>query len=921
MRRFYSSARGFAAARAALGSVKPPCGSRARFLLPILLLTGIVLSLFAAPEVRGQEATPDATQQEDGVDTVGLPGIEEMIVTGYSSTLVGDLTATDSVVAWGEEDLLALGASDISDLAAFTPSLEIVTAGSTTPTFFIRGIGLNDFNANSTGAVAVYQDDVAINGPAIQLGLLFDTEAVNVQRGPQGVGQGRNASAGAIKVYSRKPSGDFGATLRTDFGNFDFQDYEGALEMPIVQDVLSARFAFRASLRDGWMLNRCAGATPLEDRVLNAVPGPRAVGPSTICGEPVAPNSFSTIPEGLAKNVNNTDVWGARGTFRFEPMPEMSWLLNVHGSRRDEFATLGQSIGTKGQLCAPGTFCSFPRRGAPDEIFDTDPSPGVLGGTQGALASADLKSGYIPIEIRQRLDELAPCFNALTTTPERCALLNFDGRIAANDARRQVAKELARELDSDPFAGDFNRTGKTTNDTWGGYLKGEFEIPGELMLATTTGFDRYRRQIDVDLDFSPETLFQTRTEDDGWQLYQDFTLSGTLFEQGAAPISWETGGWALREELDADVRIDLSANEAAVVAGVRQRTYHQNSSSLGGFAYVSIDFLDDFTLDGGLRYNWDQKDFNMLVSGGLNNNVPFQIHETFDSPTGSIRLSYRINEGVNVFAKYTHGWKPGTINATATQVTGPTVADPEKIDAFEFGLHGAWLEDRVTLDGSFFTYDYSDYQVFTAQQFFGGNTEFVVLNAKSAEVFGVEMDGNFKPWTGGLLTARFAWLETQFNDFTRIDQFLNSGGGGDPFTVREQQNAGNPLLNSPRFKVSLTAEQEFSLADHGALVLRYDVVWTGDSFYDQTEGVGLGNDQGEKFLPNNTIGQEAFWLHNIRTTWRLPNDQIELAGWVRNLENTAYKSYAFDASNFQSTTVFFVGEPRTYGLSLLVKFF
>ena len=38
-------------------------------------------------------------------------------------------------------------------------------------------MGLNDFNPTATGAVAVYQDDVALSAPALQLGTLFDVEA------------------------------------------------------------------------------------------------------------------------------------------------------------------------------------------------------------------------------------------------------------------------------------------------------------------------------------------------------------------------------------------------------------------------------------------------------------------------------------------------------------------------------------------------------------------------------------------------------------------------------------------------------------------------------------------------------------------------------------------------------------------------
>jgi len=41
---------------------------------------------------------------------------------------------------------------------------------------------------------------------------------------------------------------------------------------------------------------------------------------------------------------------------------------------------------------------------------------------------------------------------------------------------------------------------------------------------------------------------------------------------------------------------------------------------------------------------------------------------------------------------------------------------------------------------------------------------------------------------------------------------------------------------------------------------------------------------------------------------------------VRNLTNTAYKSFGFDGSTFQDTTIYFVGEPRTFGGTLTVNF-
>ncbi|MFP6607059.1 MAG: Plug domain-containing protein, partial [Myxococcota bacterium] len=173
-----------------------------------------------------------------------------------------------SVTQFDPATIAALGAQNISDLAKVTPNVEIRSAGATTATFFIRGVGLSDFNANAAGAVAIYQDDVAMNSPPLQLGQLFDLADVQVLRGPQGSGAGRNASAGAIRVVSRKPTGSFAAALRADFSSsiehaqpgalYANRDFEGALQIPLVDEVLSSRFAFRFTQKDPFFTNGCS---------------------------------------------------------------------------------------------------------------------------------------------------------------------------------------------------------------------------------------------------------------------------------------------------------------------------------------------------------------------------------------------------------------------------------------------------------------------------------------------------------------------------------------------------------------------------------------------------------------------------------------------------------------------------------------
>ena len=128
---------------------------------------------------------------------------------------------------------------------------------------------------------------------------------------------------------------------------------------------------------------------------------------------------------------------------------------------------------------------------------------GLLGGRQ-----ATSGQGYRAPEIQTRLEELAPCNEGVQNFP-RGTCFRPENRESDNEAKIQLANELAQNLDSEPWVGDFNRTGPTTNDTYGAFLRGDIVLPKGMILNSITGFDAYDRLIDIDLDFSPETLFQT----------------------------------------------------------------------------------------------------------------------------------------------------------------------------------------------------------------------------------------------------------------------------------------------------------------------------------------------------------------------------------------------------------------------------
>jgi iron complex outermembrane receptor protein len=874
----------------------PDLTSTASRRLIALLAVALVCALSAPSIARAQTGDPPPTDEEAVLDeaaaagTVAPPSDVEVIrIKGRAVTAI-ETDVPESATQFDAAAIEAMGAQNISDLAKVTPNVEIVTAGSTSPTFFIRGVGLSDFNSNAAGAVGIYQDDVAINAPAIQLGQLFDIENVEVLRGPQGGGSGRNASAGAIKVYSRKPTGDTTAEFSTSYGRFNAQDYQGALEVPIIDEILSSRFAFRFVQRDGYVENGCRGSggfhspapqtrfSPVgEDRLPPPSPPRDRDGP-IICGEqpfvvnnprfgdpdfpPNQPGTVrvSQLPAGLPDGkLNNAHNWSVRGQFRLQPPDtDMDWLLNGHGGRRDELSYVGQAMGTEGGHLGRFTLRDYQE---PDNA-----------------------------EMEAALAETLP----------------------ADEVFDALATELARNLDIRPYRGDYNRVGDTTLDSWGAFLRGEGSV-GSARWTTLSAYDGYKRFRETDLDFTPNVLFESINVDDAWQFTQELRLDGELED---TPLSWELGGYYLMQDLDFDGQTFLFEPQFN-----NRRAYNEKLYSFAFFGGFQWDFLDDFTLEGGVRYNWEQKSFDYTVTRLDRPKTEFD-ERVWQAPTGTISLTYRPVEDVSIYWKYSRGWKGGQFNASSTTQRSETIlpAKPEEIDAFEVGVRGRWLDGRLGVGASLFYYKYSNYQVFVVVDAADAAPNVEVVNANDAEVYGAELDVRAEPFDGFVITGRLGWLESQFLDFSNtVFRQIIDPNTGDAITVPLVADfSGNTLINSPKLKASLAVEWTIDMGRWGSLIPRYDFAWSDDIFFDPSEGRGAVSFDGEQLLPEHAIGQRAYWLHNARLGYRTPEGNIEVAGWVRNFTDEAYKTYAFDASSFTNLVINFVGQPRTFGGSISI---
>jgi iron complex outermembrane receptor protein len=169
-----------------------------------------------------------------------------------------------SAVAFTSNDLYTRSLTRISELQSVTPGLQVgYSAVRFNPTLAMRGQRRSTVGEGAP-AVLIYQNEV----PLPTFGSLiptFDMSSVQVLKGPQGTLFGRNATAGAVLVYSQQPTYEHSGYVDARFTNYNGREFEGALNLPLIADKLAIRIAGQLGRRDGYTKNLSTGPD-LDDR-------------------------------------------------------------------------------------------------------------------------------------------------------------------------------------------------------------------------------------------------------------------------------------------------------------------------------------------------------------------------------------------------------------------------------------------------------------------------------------------------------------------------------------------------------------------------------------------------------------------------------------------------------------------------------
>jgi iron complex outermembrane receptor protein len=743
----------------------------------------------------------------------------EIIVTATKrETNLQDTPISIAVVS--SEDLKNRQVQSLLDLAdGGIPSLRVATFESrqSALTVGMRGIVPGDANqpAREQG-VGVYIDGVYLGRQhGLNAGFL-DIERIEVLRGPQGTLFGRNTEGGAVNIISKAPTGEWGGSATTGFGNYGSYNSNLRLNLP--------KFAGFSVKLDGSIQHQNATTkNPLEGQY----------------------------------GWNYYHRYGGRAAIRWEPTTNLTADVAIDLGRDNNTPFLSQLINYNPYNRPVATLAQI------------------------AAAGNKIPSGFI-----------APLPSLVNVQSER-------------------ADEAAIGVIQEPSVGK----------TFGVTSTVKYGITDDLELRSITA---WRTVSDRQFDnsgganrtpvFIPNATFSRYSiaRMDQRQFSQELQAVGTL-----GSLDYVLGAYYFNESANDEAKTPNTNKWNATGTGytiVDPATYPSATVARASIAYAKSYALygqgtynlNNLHLTAGGRFTQDKKDGTLFKVNGAATNFTFvQNNKRFDP---IVTLAYDIDSDINVYAKYTTGYRAGGASSRSLNYRS---FGPEEVKSYEVGSKLELFNRAVRFNTALYMMDRTNSQVdfnfFIPQSNGTVRNTLETVNAEgTTKIKGIEADLTVQPLEGLSSTLSYAYTDV------KIPQARN--------TVQEQLNASlTPAVTTPVYQNvfvvytpthALTGSIDYQTAiGNSDTIAKFHV----DANYASSAYA----------FDNENVKSEASFIVNGRVTLedvKIAKQKLSVALWTRNLFN---KSYIFRRSNANGLVLGDYANfnaPRTFGAEVSVKF-
>ena len=493
------------------------------------------------------------------------------------------------------------------------------------------------------------------------------------------------------------------------------------------------------------------------------------------------------------------------------------------------------------------------------------------------------------------------------------------------------------------------------NKTGGASLRVKWDVGGgQFTSVTAWRFWDWKPQNDRDFSGLPiVTKSQNPSQQD--QYTQEFRYS-----RSSKVLDVVVGAFAYHQRIDtqgteehgpASSRWNINpsnalTNDPSVLNGlVAYNTQYLKNTSLALFGQLGWHVTDAFTIQPGVRLNYDKKSglYDRKVFDGQGNPVllgqtgPRQVAQlAIFTPqsytvTGSdwnfsydLTASYKLTPDVMAYATYAKTFKSFGINQNGVPndaAGNPAVAaqkiKPESVNHYEAGIKAQFWDRKATANLAIFRTDIDDYQAQVTNGSLGLLRGYLA-NADKVRTQGVEVELSLRPSDRFNVYVNGSYTDATYRKFVDAPCPPELSGGGTGAVIAAPGTPGNSPANCDISGQRLPGVSKWSFSYGAEYNLPATILGEEGEAY-----LGFDGNYRSAFSSNPSPSAytwiEGYSLNNFRVGFRTDSG-FDIYGWVRNAFDTNY----FEALNVPGGNTGLItgqtGDPRTWGGTIKIEF-
>jgi iron complex outermembrane recepter protein len=438
-------------------------------------------------------------------------------------------------------------------------------------------------------------------------------------------------------------------------------------------------------------------------------------------------------------------------------------------------------------------------------------------------------------------------------------------------------------------------------DHWGLSAVLDWSLSDAWDLKSITAYRDLETSFYIDIDASEFQLGDVLVELDQNQLSQElqFHYDAGGDKRGILGLFYMNEDVPSHQEAYAD---DFLALAGAPLSFLRTIDDDLENRSYAAFAHGTWEFAQDWSLGAGLRYTYEQKDYDRTTSTfsdfpALNGTFAFSDSESWDAWTPSLTLQKTFHTGFMGYGSASRGFKSGGFNGRANAPGDVSTFDPEYVWTYELGIKTNSVDGRKFGNFVVFHSDYEDFQARVAEVVDPNapipNFSFPVINAGELRIRGAEFEGGLLLGEATRLSTQIGYQDAEYREFDD-----DSFPGGD--------RSGEQVPFSPRWTARVAAAHTLHFSGGDSFTLGGDVSYRGEAW--------LSVDNRE------VLKQDSFTLIGVYGTYDTANERWQVRAGVRNLSDRLYKTDAQEFSSVGNIQTAYYGWPRQYYAAVRYSF-